>query len=93
MSEMNPLTQWLRETIGPPLKCLHAPLDNFLAGVPLSIAKLVTISLFVGAGIWVFSLRREFVYLGAPDQAKWRDLRVWAGIVLVPYILVYLFLG
>lgn len=84
---------WLTATIGPPLKRLHAPLDDFLSSLSLTTAKFTTIAFFVLAGLWVLSLSKKFVYLGAPDQARWRDLRIWAILVLVPYIVVYLWLG
>ena len=35
-------------------------------------------------------LDRRFIYLGSPDQSRWRDLRIWAVIVTVPYLLIYL---
>ena len=28
--------------------------------------------------------------LGAPDQAGWRDLRIWTALVLLPYIIIYI---
>jgi hypothetical protein len=30
--------------------------------------------------------------LGSPDQARWRDLRLWIPVILVPYLLIYLFI-
>jgi hypothetical protein len=30
--------------------------------------------------------------LGSPDKARWRDLRLWVPILLVPYLLIYLFI-
>lgn len=85
--------RFVQQTIGPPLKSLHTPLDDVLSSLSLNSAKVVVLAFFALAGAWVLSLPRSFVYLGAPDQARWRDLRWWAVIVLIPYGLVYLWMG
>lgn len=84
---------WLRETLGPPLHQLHEPLDLWLDSLPMWVAKASAVGLFVLAGIWVVSLRRDFVFLGAPNQARWRDLRIWGVFLLLLYTTVYLTLG
>ena len=42
--------------------------------------------------IFIFELyqRRDYVYQGAPDQARWRDLRIWAGLILIAQSALYL---
>ena len=40
----------------------------------------------------VLRLDRDFIYLGSPDRSRWRDLRLWAVVVTVPYLLIYLLL-
>jgi uncharacterized membrane protein YgaE (UPF0421/DUF939 family) len=83
----------IRNTLGPPLKSLHAPLDRALDAVPMSVAQGCTIGLFVAAAIFAWCMPRRYIYLGAPDQARWRDLRIWATLVLVPYMIIYYWLG
>jgi len=73
----------------PVLKRWHEPLDSWLAGLPLWTARICAIALFTIAAVWVLSLKREFVFRGAPDSAAWRDLRLWGVLVLVPYVLIY----
>jgi hypothetical protein len=29
------------------------------------------------------------VYLGAPDRERWRDLRLWAAVIVGVYVLIY----
>lgn len=87
------LEQTLRQRLGPPLKALHAPFDQWLGGLPMSVAMACAVGLYVVALIWVWGLRREFVYRGAPDRHWWRDLRIWATAVVIPYIAIYLLLG
>jgi hypothetical protein len=33
--------------------------------------------------------RREWIYLGAPDGRRIRDLRLWAALVTLPYAVLY----
>ena len=87
------LQQVLRSNLGPPLKSLHAPVDKWLAGLPMWVAVACAVGLYVGAAVWVWMLSREFVFRGAPDQKSWRDLRVWATVIVLPYIAIYLLLG
>ncbi len=90
---MKDVTQWIRDTLGPPLKSLHQPIDNWLGSLPMSVAMACAIGLFVLAGIWVWTLRADFIFRGAPDQNRWRDLRIWSMVVLLPYITIYFLLG
>jgi hypothetical protein len=85
--------EFLRRLLGPPLKSFHEPIDQWLGSLPMSVAMACAIGLFVVAGAWVWTLRREFIFRGAPDQKWWRDLRIWSMVVLLPYIGVYLLLG
>ncbi|MEM9657896.1 MAG: hypothetical protein AAF961_05995, partial [Planctomycetota bacterium] len=87
------LERRLRDVIGPPLKALHQPVDAWLASLPMGFAVACAVGLYLAAIAWVWTLRREFVFRGAPDQRWWRDLRLWATAVVLPYIVVYLVLG
>ena len=42
--------------------------------------------------IVVIRQKKDFIYQGAPDQAKWRDLRIWAGSILLLQMGIYLWL-
>jgi len=83
----------LRSTLGPPLKSFHQPIDAWLAGLPMSVAQGCALTLFLAAIVWVWFLKRDFVFRGAPKQSLSRDLRVWATLVVIPYIAIYLWLG
>ncbi len=85
--------QAIRADLGPPLRSLEAPLDRWLSSLPMGVAQAAVISLFLVVGCWVWTLRRSYVYLGAPSQARWRDLRIWATLLLLPYVAVYYLLG
>ncbi len=84
---------WLQDTVAPPLKSIQHPIDKWLGALPMSVAMICCIGLFVAALIWVWCLKRDFVFRGAPGHEWWRDLRLWATFVVIPYITVYLWLG
>ncbi len=86
-------TEWLRTHVGPPIKIALAPLDRWLVSLPMSVAQATVICLFLVTGVWIWTLKKDYIYLGAPDRAAWRDLRIWATLVLLPYIAVYVVLG
>ena len=83
----------IRATLGPPIKALHQPIDAWLGSLSMTTALGCTIGLFVVAGIWVWSLPKEFIFRGAPSRKWWCDLRIWATVVLLPYIGMYLLFG
>ena len=87
------LQSYAQENFGPPLKAIHVPIDEWLGGLPMTVALACAVGLYILALIWVWRLSRDFVFRGAPDQNGWRDLRVWATIVTIPYIAIYLVLG
>ena len=79
--------------LGAPLKALHEPIDRWLGSLPMSVAMACAIGLYLIAVIWVWGLKREFVFRGAPSEARRFDLRIWATIVVIPYVAIYLWLG
>ncbi|MGV7927879.1 MAG: hypothetical protein AB2L13_03060 [Spirochaetota bacterium] len=62
---------------------------DWIHGLPLWTAKLGAVLLFAGVLATVWSLPKEFVYFGAPDRARWRDLRVWATVLLAVQCGIY----
>lgn len=80
---------WLKDALVPPLRTVLGPLDRWLDGLPPWAGSACAVGLFAAAAVWVLFLRREFVYRGAPDQSRWRDLRLWAILALVPYVVIY----
>lgn len=93
IEEVSKLDLLLRKTFGPPLKRFHQPIDAWLGSLSMTVAMGCAFSLFLIATIWTWTLPREFVYRGAPDQKPWRDLRLWATLVVIPYVAVYILLG
>lgn len=74
------------------LEALFSPVDRLLGALPLASGKVAVALLLLVPLVWVLRLDRDFVLLGSPDESRWRDLRLWAVVVTVPYLLIYLFL-
>ena len=86
------LTEWLNSWLTPILRDLLGPLDRFLAELSPNVGRVCAVTFFIIAAIWAVRLKKEYVYLGAPDTAPWRDLRIWTVVFLVPYVVIYAFL-
>ena len=65
---------------------------QWTSSFPLSWIKTCFFLFFFLIFILVIRQKKSFVYEGAPDQAKWRDLRLWAGGILIVQTGLYLWL-
>jgi hypothetical protein len=61
--------------------------------IPLYWGVVVTIILYVGIGLWATLRPKEYIYQGSPNQARWRDLRIWAVVLALTQILIYITWG
>ena len=65
-------------------------MTEWLLSIPLYWATIIGILLFVGVIIVVWRLPRKYILSGALDQAGWRDLRIWATVICLIQIGLYL---
>lgn len=65
-------------------------MTEWLRGLPLFLGKIIAIVGFVGMIIWAWFRPKGFILHEAPDQRKWRDLRIWASVLLGIQIIIYL---
>jgi hypothetical protein len=65
-------------------------MGDWLAELPLMWGKVIAVVAFIGIAIWAWARPKSFIYHGAPDSARWRDLRVWATVLMVVQIVIYL---
>lgn len=70
-------------TIFHPINQLFVPIGPFWW-------KASAVGLFLGAIIWVFTLRKEYVNLDAPKPGLLYDLRLWTVVSMAPHILIYI---
>ena len=65
-------------------------MNLWLESVPLYWAKILGTIFFLCVIVWALTRPRAYIYRGAPDTKRWRDLRIWAVIILMVQIVIYL---
>ena len=82
----------LEKTLVPVLKVGLDPLHAFLDGLPPAVWR-ISVCLFILMGtVWTFFLSKESVYRGLDSRSRLLDLRIWVGVIVLPYLLIYMFL-
>ncbi len=62
---------------------------NWLTDVSLTAAHIIILLAFIIPLIFALVLPRAYIYLGAKDQKKWRNLKWWIVILVAIQVLVY----
>ncbi len=65
-------------------------MGDWLAGLPLWWGKVIATVFFLAVAVWAWRRPRSYIYRDAPDNHAWRDLRVWASVLMVIQIMIYL---
>ena len=60
-----------------------------LANLPLEWANYLSIFGFLCLFALVWSIPRRAVFKDAPDQSRWRDIRLWASLLIVLQLVIY----
>jgi hypothetical protein len=61
-------------------------------GLSTSTARVFFLVFFALVTLFGVHFRREYVYRGAEDQARWRDLRLWVVVIMAIQTVIYLIL-
>lgn len=64
---------------------------EWLSKVPLFWPKVIAVLIFSGGIVWTWVRPKSFIYEDAPDNKRWRDLRIWITVVMVFQICIYLY--
>ena len=65
---------------------------DWLAGVPVGVAKWVFLILFVAIGVLVLRIPADYVFEGVPHRRWYRDLRLWGiGVLAFIFVTYYVF--
>jgi len=65
-------------------------MGDWLTGLPLWWGKVIAAVFFFGIAVWAWRRPRSYIYSEAPDNHPWRDLRVWASVLMAIQFLLYL---
>jgi len=63
---------------------------NFLNRIPLFYAKILVGSLYLLLLFWVLRRPKEYILRETPTKKGWRDLRIWAVVLIVFQIALYI---
>lgn len=57
-------------------------------GLSIGWARAFFLAFFAAIVVFGLSFSRAYIYRGAPDEARWRDLRLWViAIMAIPTVL------
>jgi len=65
-------------------------MGDWLADLPLWWGKVIAVLFFLAIAVWTWRRPKSYIHKGAPDNHGWRDLRVWATVLMVIQIFIYL---
>ena len=65
------------------------PWCSAVAELPVWWANVISALIFVGIGVAVFLVPKSQVLRGAPDNARWRDIRLWAVALVIVQLVIY----
>jgi hypothetical protein len=63
---------------------------EWLAGISLFWGKVFAVVFFVGMIVWTWFRPRKYIYEDSPDKNRWRDLRIWATVLLGIQVVFYI---
>ena len=64
-------------------------LNNWLTGLPIGWANTITMLLFGVLLLILWSFPLQFILRDAPDQKRWRDIRIWATLLIFVQLGIY----
>ena len=80
----------LEQTLVPFLNIILTPIHGLFDAAPSWVWRISVCLLLVLGTAWTFRLSKESIFRGAPTQTRRCDLRLWVGLLIVPYLFIYL---
>jgi hypothetical protein len=65
-------------------------MNEWLKSIPLYWGTVMAVAGFVAILVWAWFRPRDYIFRGAADRRWWRDLRIWATLLLILQIVLYL---
>ncbi len=62
---------------------------EWLSGVSTMWGVGITLAVYLALTVWTLTRSKVSILQGAPDQARWRDLRLWIVPVLIVQMWLY----
>lgn len=77
-------------SLGDLLHTIFGPVNSLLGSLPIAFARVAVLALLLLPLLAVLRLSRASILRGAPSESPWRDLRLWAIVAILPYVVLYL---
>ena len=58
--------------------------------LPVAWANYISIGGFLFLGVIVWAIPRSLIFTEASDQSSWRDIRIWATVLIGIQLVLYL---
>jgi hypothetical protein len=62
---------------------------DWLRNEPMLLPKIIATLTFTSVTVWTWFRPRKYIYEGAPNTKRWRDLRIWVTIMMMAMIFLY----
>ena len=66
------------------------PIQKWMSELSIFWGFIISMVTFVVTGIWAWIRKKEYIFHGSIDAKPWRDLRIWAAILMLAMIIAYL---
>ena len=60
-----------------------------LSTLPVAWANYLSILGFLVLGALVWLIPKKIIFTEAPDQSRWRDMRLWASVLIAMQLALY----
>jgi hypothetical protein len=60
-----------------------------LSTLPVAWANYLSIFGFLVLGTLVWLIPKKVIFTEAPDQSRWRDMRLWASVLIAMQLALY----
>ncbi len=60
-----------------------------MADLPTWWANAISAVIFAGIAVGVFFVPRASLFRDAPDHSAWRDIRLWAVVLVIVQLAIY----
>ncbi len=57
--------------------------------LPVAWANYLSIAGFAFLGVLVWLIPKRLIYTDAPDHTRWRDIRLWATVLITMQLILY----
>ena len=64
---------------------------NWIADLTEGWARFLVIMAFILPMIFAFTLKKKYIYQGASDEKKWRNLKYWVFVIVAVQVAIYIY--